>query len=133
VEGGSVIDDSSQAHEVPLDLAMLRDVALGLVSLTENPAPTDSLVVPLGLSLWMRRHDASLSDMTAGMLSLRAAIVEAAGLDGATEPVPLPVSDRRVMVLNLAAYLADLVTRAARASGDSRLDVTGMALARIAG
>jgi hypothetical protein len=114
-----------------LNLAMAHDVALGVVSLTEESLPPESLTLPLGLSLWMRQHGAGLEDLIEAIVAVRAGVIESAGLDQATEPVPLPVYDSRVMVLNLVAYLADLVSRAASMKGTSRREVIGRALAHM--
>jgi hypothetical protein len=51
------------------------------------------------------------------MLRLRTAIVRAAEMDEATEPVPLLPADAKVAALNLARYLEDLIRRAALVGG----------------
>ena len=46
------------------------------------------------------------------MLAIRAALLEVAGMDAQTEPVPLYGHSPDVDVANFAAYLADLFVRA---------------------
>lgn len=109
--------------------ALAADVARGVVSLTDRPCRPDSLAVPLGLSLWMRRYGVTAGEVTDVIGALRAAVLEVAGMPVDAEPVPLPVADPRTRVLNLAAYLADLVSRASRVTGTPRALVVERALA----
>ena len=70
------------------------------------------LSLELGLSVWMQRHDIAYDDCRAAMLAIRAALLEVAGMDATTEPVPLYGRSPELDVANFAAYLADLFFRA---------------------
>jgi hypothetical protein len=95
----------------PTDFA--RQVLRG-VSAIESPRLGQSdLCLELGLSLWMRQTGTGLDDAGPAMLAIRSALVLTSGMDLATEPVPLCGVDPRVDVLNLGAYLRQLVVRAA--------------------
>jgi hypothetical protein len=83
------------------------------VSAIEQPGPGETdLCLELGLSLWMRETGTGLDDAGPAMLAMRSALVLASGMDMATEPIPLRGVDPRVDVLNLGAYLRQLMTRA---------------------
>jgi hypothetical protein len=70
------------------------------------------LSLELGLSVWMRRHDIAFDDCRAAMLAIRASLLEVAGMDAETEPIPLYGHSPEVDVANFAVYLADLFIRA---------------------
>ena len=55
------------------------------------------------------------------MLELRAALLEASGLDERTEPVPLLVADPVAATISLAVYMDGLLQRAARMTATSRV------------
>jgi hypothetical protein len=93
----------------------------------EVPA-TGSLSVPLGLTLWMRRFGVDTAGIVDAIFGLRDALLQVAGLEPSLEPVPLRVADPVTFVLNLAAYLDGLVSRAGHATGLSRGEVTDAAL-----
>ena len=78
-----------------------------------------SLSLSFGLSAWMKRFGLGLDETVDTILSLRTALLSVSGLDAASEPVPLRVADRVILVLNLAVYLEGLLGRAARALGVS--------------
>jgi hypothetical protein len=67
----------------------------------------------------MKRFGLGLDETVDTILSLRTALLSVSGLDTASEPVPLRVADRVILVLNLAVYLEGLLGRAARALGVS--------------
>jgi hypothetical protein len=102
--------------------AFVTEVLRGLAALTvDEPAEwcrsEDDLSVPLGMSAWIVRAAVDLPDAYDVLLSVRAAVVEAGGLDHRCEPVPLRVHDPRVALKSLSAYLYELVGRAARHAG----------------
>jgi len=76
-----------------------------------------SLGLSFGLSAWMKRYGVGLDETAEAILRLRFALVSVSGLDEASEPVPLRVSDRAVFVLNLAVYVEGLLGRAAGVLG----------------
>lgn len=65
------------------------------------------------------------------LLVVRRAVVEVAGLDRSSEPVPLRLPDPRAALCSLGAYLYDLVGRAARHAGLSPVDLAERTLAVI--
>jgi hypothetical protein len=79
------------------------------------PAPKKELSLELGLSVWMRRNDIAYDDCRGAMLAIRASLLEVAGMDAETEPVPLYGHSPEIDVANFAAYLADLFMRASQA------------------
>ena len=92
------------------DCDFMPNVVRGLSDL--GPMPEPDLALELGLSAWMRISGIDLADARAQMLSIRSAVIEAGDLDPATEPVPFSGRTSRLAVLNLAAYLGNLMKRA---------------------
>jgi hypothetical protein len=105
-----------------------RDVVRCIVSLSDEGPAAGPLSLPFGLTAWMHRHGAGVSDTIDTLMSLRTALLVAAGLDAGSEPVPLRVADPVLFVLNLAVYLDGLVERAARVLGVSRGDAADAAV-----
>ena len=103
----------------PVGTEFAEAVVTCVVSLSEEGPTAGSLSVPFGLTAWMQRYGADLSDTIDTVFNLRTALLTAAGLDRGSEPVPLPVGDQVLFVLNLASYLEGLLDRAARALGGS--------------
>jgi hypothetical protein len=89
------------------------------------------LALELGLSAWMRLAGVGTAEARAALLALREAVVGAAGLDPASEPVPFIGRDPRQDTLILAAYLCDLLIRAARVSGVGHQALVAGALERL--
>ncbi len=80
----------------------------------------------LGLSAWMRLTGTELEDAPRHLWAIRQAVLEAGGMDEATEPIPLAGRSARLDVLNLVSYLGALVGRAAAYRGcDSDAIVAG--------
>lgn len=98
-----------------------RAAARGIALLGPEDRGDDSLTLPLGLSLWISRSRIDLEEALDALMALRLAVLDAAGLDRRSEPTPLRTADLRVAVVNLARYLDDLLARAARVAGISRL------------
>lgn len=71
------------------------------------------LSLELGISVWLRRSGTSLVEARSLLLDLRRRVLQACGLDAATEPVPLVGRSAGQDVVNLVAYLSDLLRRAA--------------------
>jgi hypothetical protein len=80
-----------------------------------GPPQKKELSLELGLSVWMKRNGIAYDDCRAAMMAIRAALLEVAGMDAETEPVPLYGHSPEVDVANFAAYLADLFIRASEA------------------
>jgi hypothetical protein len=108
--------------------AMALGIADGLDDLAGSRIGSDDLTALLCISAWMSQAGADLADSLDAMLRLRTALVRAAGMDAATEPVPLIPNDAKVAALNLARYLEDLVRRAALVGGMPGRDVADRAL-----
>jgi hypothetical protein len=66
------------------------------------------------------------------LAALRAAVVVAAGMDPAREPVPLVGRSPRDDVLGSAAYLSELLERAARFARCTRSELAERAITRLA-
>jgi len=73
------------------------------------------LTLELGLSVWMQHHAIAEDDCRSAMLAIRAALLEVAGMDARSEPMPLHGRSPEVDIANFAAYLADLFVRASAA------------------
>ncbi len=86
----------------------------GLAELGPFPAPGDDLSLELGLSIWLHESGAGLEDAVEAMFEVRELIIEVAGLDPRTEPVPLVGRSLAADLLMLASYMDDLLVRAAR-------------------
>jgi hypothetical protein len=80
-------------------------------------AADSETALELGLSIWMRRTGTDLGSLRTTLIQLRRALLAAANLDRACEPLPfVGVSDRRD-VLSLASYLGGLIKRVAVTTG----------------
>jgi len=84
----------------------------------------------LGLTAWMHLTGTELEEAPRLVWAIRQAILEAGGLDGASEPTPIGGRSPRLDLLNLVGYLGDLVGRAAAHLGCDRDAVIAMALDR---
>jgi hypothetical protein len=82
---------------------------------SDCPHPKKELTLELGLSIWMRRNDIAYDDCRAAMLAIRASLLEVAGMDAQSEPIPLHGRSPEVDVANFAVYLAELFMRASAA------------------
>ena len=105
-----------------------RAAARGSPSSVPRTGGVDSLTLPLGLSLWIQRSRIELEEAIDALMAVRLAVLDAAGLDRRSEPTPLRTGDLRVAVVSLARYLDDLLARAARSVGTSRLALVEEAL-----
>ena len=110
----------------------IREVICGLAALRAEAKPprrNGDLSIPLGLSAWIVRASVELPDAYEALLRLRRAVVEAAGLDRSTEPIPLRFPDPKAALISLGSYLYDLVGRASSHAGASAIDVAERTLA----
>ena len=91
--------------------ALLQGVAeLGPVDLASG-----DLSLELGISVWLRTNETSLEDARLTLLDLRERVLEVSGLDAATEPIPFVGRNLKLDVVNLVAYIGDLLRRGAHA------------------
>jgi hypothetical protein len=105
-----------------------HEAMLGLADLEPEDLAQGNLTVPLGLSLWMRRGGIGIEAARDAMFDLRAALLDASGLDERTEPVPLVVADPVAATISLAVYVDDLLQRAARTAATSRAEMARRSL-----
>jgi hypothetical protein len=84
----------------------------GLAELGPVDPFSGDLSLELGISVWLRRSETSLMEARGTLMEVRRLIIEACGLDGATEPVPLVGRSPRLDVVNLVVYVGDLLRRA---------------------
>ncbi len=89
------------------------------------------LSLELGISVWMRRSGTSLMEARDLLLESRRAILAASALDPATEPVPLIGRSPRLDVVNLAAYVGNLLRRASAATGSSTGAIAAQVIAEL--
>lgn len=86
-------------------------VLRGLVDL--GPVVETDLALELGLSAWIRFNDVDFEEARQALLEARRVLLEVGGIDPVTEPIPFSGRSARLDTLNLAAYLGNLVERAA--------------------
>ncbi len=106
-------------------------LAHGVADFRPEDLAHGALTLSFGLSAWMRRASVGIEEAWAGVLLLRAALLQEAGLDRATEPVPLRTSDDRTAFVSTTVYLDGLLGRAAGALGKTRKDVTADVINRL--
>ncbi len=113
--------------DAPGEAQFVHDVLFGLADLDEVGRGANSLVLPLGLSIWLRRSWMHETEACQSLRALRHTLLGISALDAPTEPVPIGTADPRTAVVNLAAYLHDLLGRAARSLGTSTRSVAELA------
>lgn len=86
-------------------------------------APGSETALELGLSIWMRRAGADLGSLRTALIQLRRALLTAADLDRASEPLPFVGVSVRRDVLSLASYLGGLIKRVAVSTGSRPGDI----------
>jgi hypothetical protein len=89
----------------------------GLAELGPVDPFSGDLSLELGISVWLRTSGTSLPQARSSLLEIRQVIIEVCALDPATEPVPLVGRSPRSDVVNLVAYLSDLLRRASAGLG----------------
>jgi len=89
----------------------------GLTELGPVEPFSGDLSLELGISVWLRRSGTSLMEARGTLLEIREVILQVCGLDPSTEPVPLVGRSPRGDVVNLVAYVGDLLRRAAPRAG----------------
>jgi hypothetical protein len=96
----------------------------GLAELGPVEPFSGDLSLELGISIWLRRSGTSLLEARGTLLEIREVVVRVCGLDPSTEPVPLVGRSPRADVVNLVAYVGDLLRRAAPREGGLQAVVT---------
>jgi len=109
------------------------ELAHGVADFRPDDLAHDALTVTFGLSAWMRRCSVGFEEAWAGVMMLRTALLEAGGLDWATEPVPLRAADAKTALVNMTIYLDGLASRAARTTGADRSEIIAGAVGMLAG
>jgi hypothetical protein len=112
-----------------LDLHFAPAVLRGLSALGLPECSQPDLALELGLSAWMRFSGTDLESAQSDMLAMRTAVLEAAEMDVATEPVPFTGQTPRAAILNLAAYLGNLIARAAALTQCEPTEIVEQAIA----
>lgn len=90
-----------------------------------------ALTLSFGLSAWMRRTSVGIDEAWTGVLLLRTALLQVAGFDRASEPIPLRTTDDRTAFVSTTVYLDGLLGRAAHALGKSRKAVTAEVISQL--
>jgi hypothetical protein len=103
----------------------------GLVTLEPGEPQEEDLSLTLGLSLWMHRSGTDLEEARTTMFELRALILDVGGMDRRTEPIPLLGRSDRVDICSLAAYLGDLLLRAAATARREPEEIAQEVMARL--
>ncbi len=103
----------------------------GLAELGPVDPFSGDLTLELGVSVWLRTSGTPLHEARGRLLHVRELIIEACGLDPATEPVPLVGRAPRTDVLNLVAYVSELLRRAAAMSDRSLQSVAQLVIAEL--
>jgi hypothetical protein len=101
----------------------------GLADLGPVQPFSGDLSLELGISVWLRTSGTSLLEARGTLLALRRTILEVCRLDPATEPLPMVGRSPRTDVVNLVAYLSDLLRRASSADGEGIRDVVDRVIA----
>ena len=89
----------------------------GLAELGPVEPFSGDLSLELGISVWLRTSGTSLLEARSSLLAIRQVILEVCALDPDTEPVPLVGRSPRSDVVNLVAYLSELLRRASTGLG----------------
>jgi hypothetical protein len=80
--------------------------------------PIDAgVALELGVSLWFQQSGARMDAVRSTLVELRNGLLDVAGLDAATEPVPLRGRSERSDLLQLTHAVCQLVRRAAGRTG----------------
>jgi hypothetical protein len=108
-------------------------LALGVADFRADDLAHDALTVRFALSAWMRTCSVGVEEAWAGVTLLRTALLEAGGLDRASEPVPLRAADHKMALINMTVYLDGLVARAACAADCGRCEIVAGAVQLLAG
>jgi hypothetical protein len=103
----------------------------GLAELGQVDPFSGDLSLELGISVWLRQSGTSLLQAKDLLLEVRAAILRACGLDASSEPVPFVGRSPRADVVNLTAYVADLLRRGSVATGRSVPGVVAAVVAEL--
>lgn len=116
------------------EAAFAAEVVRGMATLWEYEGPAEEggdLSVPLGLSAWIVRAGIGLSDASDVLSDMRAALLEASGLDQGTEPVPIGFADPRTALNTMGPYLFGLVGRALNNSGLDAVALSEAVISRL--
>jgi hypothetical protein len=85
----------------------------------------------MGVSAWMLGAETDVAGVGRLLPALRIAVLEAAGMDAAHEPVPFVGRSQRDDVLRSVSYLADLLARAAAATDCTPIEIAERAIERL--
>lgn len=119
--------------ETGRSLQFATALAHGVADFRADDLAHGALTLTFGLSAWMRRTSVGLEEAWAGVLLLRDALLEVAGLDRTTEPIPLRANDARTALVSMTVYLDGLLERAAHVSRKGRRVVAADAVRLLRG
>lgn len=105
----------------------------GLAELGPVAPFSGDLSLELGVSIWLRHSGISLAEARRQLLEIRRVLVAVCGLDPVSEPIPLVGRCLRLDVVNLVAYLADLLRRGAARGGLSPTEVAEQVVTALPG
>ena len=100
-----------------------RHAGLGLSGYDACDLAAGNLTLIFALSAWTRSSGMGTLGACSSLLRLRAAILEASGLDPVSEPVPLLSGDAPCALISLSIYMHGLICRASVHSGHSRAEI----------
>jgi hypothetical protein len=105
----------------------------GLTELGPFELFSGDLSLELGLSIWLCRSRTSLLEARQVLLSIRRVVLEVCGMDPAIEPVPFVGRSPKLDVINLVAYVEELLRRGSATSGCSVPTVVERVIAQLPG
>lgn len=111
----------------PMAPTLLR----GLTILGPGESPDPDLALEFGVSAWMFGRDTDVFAVLELLGALRTAVLEAAEMDAAHEPIPLTGRSPREDVLGSVAYLGQLLERAAHVATCTRGELAERAIVRL--
>lgn len=103
----------------------------GLTILGPGTWSDPDLALEFGVSAWMFGTNTDVFGVLELLGALRIAVLWAAGMDAAREPIPLVGRSPRDDVLGSVAYLGDLLERATRLAACTRGELAERAIARL--
>jgi hypothetical protein len=115
-------------REVGRSVQFATALAHGVADFEPEDLAHGALTLTIGLSAWMRRTSVGVEEAWAGVLMLRGALVEVAGLDRGSEPFPLRTDDSKTALVSMTVYLDGLLERAAQAAQKGRWAVAADAI-----
>ena len=118
----------TREREVRRSVQFATALAHGVADFEAEDLAHGALTLSFGLSAWMRRTSVGIDEAWTGVHMLRGALLEVAGLDRRSEPVPLRAGDTKTSLVSMTVYLDGLLERAASATQKGRWAVAADAI-----